>query len=148
MMERQNETSSYSSAGVHPVDEILPVRQLASYGLQHVLVMYAGAVAVPLILGSALGLSTAQMITLINANLLTSGVATLIQTIGFWRFGARLPLIQGCSFIAIAPMIMVGQQYGLSYVFGGVIAAGALTIVVAPLFSRLLKLFPPLSLAA
>ena len=128
---------------VHPVDEVLPLRQLTSYGLQHVLVMYAGAVAVPLILGSALGLTTSQMITLINANLLTSGVATLIQTLGFWRFGARLPLIQGCSFIAIAPMIMVGQQYGLSYVFGGVIAAGALTIVVASLFSKLLRLFPP-----
>lgn len=142
-MGHQETISGLESAGVHPVDEILPIRQLASYGLQHVLVMYAGAVAVPLILGSALGLTTAQMITLINANLLTSGVATLIQTIGFWRFGARLPLIQGCSFIAIAPMIMVGQQYGLSYVFGGVIGAGALTVLVAPLFSRLLKLFPP-----
>lgn len=131
------------STPVHPVDELLPLRQLASFGLQHVLVMYAGAVAVPLILGSALGLATEHMITLINANLLTSGVATLIQTLGFWRFGARLPLIQGCSFIAIAPMIMIGQQYGLTTVFGAVIAAGALTIAIAPLFSRLLKLFPP-----
>ena len=40
---------------VHPVDEILPLKQLFTFGLQHVLVMYAGAVAVPLILGSALG---------------------------------------------------------------------------------------------
>lgn len=68
---------------VHPVDQRLPVRQLASFGLQHVLVMYAGAVAVPLILGSALGLTQQQMVTLINANLLTSGIATLIQTLGF-----------------------------------------------------------------
>ncbi|MCC8392541.1 purine permease [Paraburkholderia sp. MMS20-SJTR3] len=127
----------------HPVDEILPARQLASYGLQHVLVMYAGAVAVPLILGSALGLTQQQMVTLINANLLTSGIATLIQTIGFWKFGARLPLIQGCSFIAIAPMIMIGKQYGLTYVFGSVIAAGALTVCIAPVFSRLLCFFPP-----
>lgn len=142
-MTHQTELQHRTQNKPHPVDEFLPLRQLTSYGLQHVLVMYAGAVAVPLILGSALGLSTAQMIMLINANLLTSGVATLIQTIGFWRFGARLPLIQGCSFIAIAPMIMVGQQYGLSYVFGGVIAAGALTILVSSIFSRLLKLFPP-----
>ncbi|WP_107314136.1 nucleobase:cation symporter-2 family protein [Burkholderia metallica] len=127
----------------HPVDEILPLRQLASYGLQHVLVMYAGAVAVPLILGSALGLSQQQMVMLINANLLTSGVATLIQTIGVWKFGARLPLIQGCSFIAIAPMIMIGKQYGIASVFGSVIAAGALTVVIAPVFSRLLRFFPP-----
>ncbi|MDH4872192.1 nucleobase:cation symporter-2 family protein [Pseudomonas sp. BN515] len=127
----------------HPVDQLLPVRQLVTYGLQHVLVLYAGAVAVPLILGSALGLSTAEVVLLINANLLTSGIATLIQTLGFWRFGARLPLVQACSFIALAPMIMIGKAYGLTQVFGAVIAAGVITIALAPVFSRLLRFFPP-----
>ncbi|NWL77057.1 permease [Pseudomonas taiwanensis] len=127
----------------HPVDQLLPVRQLVTYGLQHVLVLYAGAVAVPLILGSALGLSSADVVLLINANLLTSGIATLIQTLGFWRFGARLPLVQACSFIALAPMIMIGKAYGLTQVFGAVIAAGFITIALAPVFSRLLRFFPP-----
>jgi NCS2 family nucleobase:cation symporter-2 len=132
-----------SNSQVHPVDEVLPIRQLVTFGLQHVLVMYAGAVAVPLILGSALGLTSAQVVTLINANLLTSGIATMIQTLGFWKFGARLPLIQGCSFIALAPMIMIGKEFGLTEVFGAVIAAGAITIAMAPVFSRLLRFFPP-----
>lgn len=132
-----------SQSSIHPVDQVLPPRELFTFGLQHVLVMYAGAVAVPLILGSALGLSQAQVVTLINANLLTSGIATLLQTLGLWRFGARLPLIQGCSFIALAPMIMIGKAFGLAYVFGAVIAAGALTIAIAPLFSRLPRFFPP-----
>lgn len=132
-----------STSKVHPVDEVLPIRQLVTFGLQHVLVMYAGAVAVPLILGSALGLTSAQVVTLINANLLTSGIATMIQTLGFWKFGARLPLIQGCSFIALAPMIMIGKEFGLTQVFGAVIAAGAITIALAPIFSRLLRFFPP-----
>lgn len=132
-----------SQSSIHPVDQVLPPRELFTFGLQHVLVMYAGAVAVPLILGSALGLSQAQVVTLINANLLTSGIATLLQTLGLWRFGARLPLIQGCSFIALAPMIMIGKAFGLAHVFGAVIAAGALTIAIAPLFSRLLRFFPP-----
>ncbi|MBK5537633.1 purine permease [Pseudomonas sp. TH05] len=132
-----------STSQVHPVDEILPARQLFTFGLQHVLVMYAGAVAVPLILGSALGLTPSQVVTLINANLLTSGIATLIQTLGFWKFGARLPLIQGCSFIALAPMIMIGKAFGLTEVFGAVIAAGAITLAIAPVFSRLLRFFPP-----
>ncbi|WP_285961362.1 nucleobase:cation symporter-2 family protein [Pseudomonas tohonis] len=127
----------------HPVDQLLPVRQLLTYGLQHVLVLYAGAVAVPLILGSALGLSNAQIVLLINANLLTSGIATLVQTLGFWKFGARLPLVQACSFIALAPMIMIGKEYGLPQVFGAVIAAGVITIALAPVFSRLLRFFPP-----
>nr|WP_269759785.1 solute carrier family 23 protein [Variovorax sp. E3] len=131
------------SSGVHPVDEVLPPQQMATYGLQHVLVLYAGAVAVPLILGSALGLTQAQVVTLINANLLTSGIATLIQTLGFWKFGARLPLVQACSFIALAPMIMIGKEYGLPHVFGAVIAGGAVTMLLAPVISRLLRFFPP-----
>ena len=40
----------------HPVDEVLPAPKLFALGLQHVLVMYAGAVAVPLIIGRALQL--------------------------------------------------------------------------------------------
>ena len=32
---------------VHPVDERLPTPRLAALGFQHVLVMYAGAIAVP-----------------------------------------------------------------------------------------------------
>lgn len=132
-----------SAPAPHPVDQVLPLQQMATYGLQHVLVLYAGAVAVPLILGSALGLTAAQVVLLINANLLTSGVATLIQTLGFWRFGARLPLVQACSFIALAPMIMIGKEYGVQHVFGAVIAGGAITIALAPVTSRLLRFFPP-----
>ena len=44
------------SKSVHPVDEILPLPKLFALGLQHVLVMYANAVAVPLIIGGALHL--------------------------------------------------------------------------------------------
>lgn len=132
-----------SAPAPHPVDQILPPQQMATYGLQHVLVLYAGAVAVPLILGGALGLTAAQVVLLINANLLTSGVATLIQTLGFWKFGARLPLVQACSFIALAPMIMIGKEYGVQHVFGAVIAGGAITVALAPVTSRLLRFFPP-----
>jgi NCS2 family nucleobase:cation symporter-2 len=41
---------------VHPVGERLPLVRLFPLALQHVLVMYAGAVAVPLIIGRALKL--------------------------------------------------------------------------------------------
>ncbi|NUP19190.1 MAG: hypothetical protein HOV73_09980, partial [Streptomyces sp.] len=41
------------TAPAHPVDEVPPARHLLAFGLQHVLAMYAGAVAVPLIVGSA-----------------------------------------------------------------------------------------------
>ena len=45
------------SGQIHPVDEMLPTGQLFAYGLQHVLAMYAGAVAVPIIVAQALHLS-------------------------------------------------------------------------------------------
>lgn len=48
------------STNVHPVDEMLPMGRLTALGLQHVLVMYAGAVAVPLIVGRALNLTPDQ----------------------------------------------------------------------------------------
>ena len=56
-----------------PVDERLPTGKLAALGLQHVLVMYAGAVAVPLIVGRALKLSPQQVVMLISADLFLNG---------------------------------------------------------------------------
>ncbi|MDT7710811.1 MAG: uric acid transporter, partial [Pseudonocardiales bacterium] len=35
----------------HPVDEVPPAPRLLILGLQHLFIMYAGAVAVPLIVG-------------------------------------------------------------------------------------------------
>ncbi|MEG6584665.1 nucleobase:cation symporter-2 family protein [Dendrosporobacter sp. 1207_IL3150] len=127
----------------HPVDEMLPFGQLFTYGLQHVLAMYAGAVAVPLIVANALGLSHEQLIYLINADLFTCGIATLIQTLGFWKMGIRIPIIQGVTFAAVTPMIIIGKTHGLTGIYGSIIVAGIVTFLIAPYFSRLLRFFPP-----
>ena len=71
----------------HPVDKRLPFAQLIPLGLQHVLVMYAGAVAVPLIIGRALKLPPEQIALLVNADLFACGIVTLIQSIGIGPFG-------------------------------------------------------------
>ena len=90
-----------ADATVHPVDEILPAPRLFALGLQHVLVMYAGAVAVPLILGAALKLPKDQIALLINADLLCCGIVTLIQALGIGPFGIRLPVMMGATFAAV-----------------------------------------------
>src|SRR3712207_7601183 len=95
-------------AARHPVDELLPVPKLAVYGFQHVLAFYAGAVIVPILLAGAIGLSDRQLAFLINAALFTCGIASIIQSVGFWNVGVRLPLIQGVTFTAVAPMIAIG----------------------------------------
>jgi Permease family len=64
---------------VHPVDQLLPWRQNITLGIQHLFIMYAGAVAVPLIVGPAVGLAPDQTALLIAADLLVSGICTIIQ---------------------------------------------------------------------
>ena len=133
---------------VHPVDQILPVPQLAVYGFQHVLAFYAGAVIVPILLATAIGLTPEQLAYLINADLFTCGIASIIQTIGFWKIGVRLPLLQGVTFAAVSPMISIGLAEGggvpgLRAIFGAVIIAGIVTFLVAPFFANLIRLFPP-----
>jgi xanthine permease len=129
--------------GGHPVDEVLPPGRLAIFGFQHVLAMYAGAVAVPLILATAIGLPEEDLVYLINADLFTCGVATLVQTVGLWRVGIRLPIIQGVTFAAVTPMVLIGQSGGLPAIYGSVIVAGIVTLLVSPYFSKLLRFFPP-----
>lgn len=127
----------------HPVDQVLPAGQLFLYGLQHVLAMYAGAVAVPLIIAGAAGLTKEQTAFLINADLFTCGIATLLQTLGFWKLGIRIPVIQGVTFAAVTPMIMMAQHQGMTTIYGSVIVAGLVTFFLAPYFSKLLRYFPP-----
>src|SRR5260370_15253933 len=137
-----------SKRAIHPVDQFLPPERLAVYGLQHVLAFYAGAVIVPLLLAAAIGLTNEQLVQLISADLFTCGIASIIQSVGFWKVGVRLPLIQGVTFTAVAPMIAIGKASstpvaGLLAIYGAGIIAGIFTFLICPYYSRLLHLFPP-----
>ena len=122
-------TASGPTTRVHPVDEVLPFAKLATYGFQHVLAFYAGAVLVPIIVASALKLSPEQLIHLINADLFTCGIASIIQAVGIGNIGVRLPLLQGVTFTAVSPMIAIGLAVGggtegLLSIYGSVLVAG------------------------
>lgn len=112
-------------------------------GLQHVLAMYAGAVIVPIIVGSSLNLSTMQIAYLIGADLLTSGIATLLQV---WRnrfFGIGLPVVLGCTFTAVFPMIAIGKELGLGAIYGAIITSGLIVFIISHWFGKLVRFFPP-----
>jgi uric acid transporter len=144
-----------SDIAVSEVDRILPAPRLAVLGLQHVLVMYAGAIAVPLIIAGALGLSPDQRALLINADILACGLASLVQSIGFPGVGIRMPVMMGVTFASVAPMLaMIGaaKEAGganfaplavLTTIYGAVFAAGVFAIIAAPFMGRLLRFFPP-----
>jgi xanthine permease len=127
-----------------PVNETYPLPKLAALGLQHVLVMYAGAVAVPLIIGSALQLPKDQIALLVSADLFCCGVVTIVQCLGFWKIGIRLPIMMGIAFTAVPSIIATGTTPGLGMpgVIGAVIGSGVFTLIVAPYFSRWVRFFP------
>jgi len=132
----------------HPVDEIGKPGSMFVYGLQHVMSMYAGVVAVPLIVGSALKLPFSDLSYLLAATLLISGLATLLQTLGVPWMGAKLPIVQGTSFAAVGSMIAIGTgagggTAGLNAIFGAIVVAGAVGFALSGVFSRLLRFFPP-----
>ncbi|WP_082504166.1 nucleobase:cation symporter-2 family protein [Methylobacterium sp. Leaf111] len=133
-----------SPARIVPATRVPPVA-LGLLALQHVLVMYAGAVAVPLIVGRALGLPPEQVAMLVSADLFACGLATLIQSWGLPGIGIRMPVMMGVTFAAVTPMIALGTNpaLGLAGIYGAVIVAGLFALLAAPLVGRLLPLFPP-----
>ncbi len=130
---------------VTAVDEIVAPEKLFVFGLQHVLVMYAGAIAVPILIGTAAKLSADQIAFLISADLFVCGVASFIQSVGIWKFGIRLPLMMGVTFAAVPPMLVMVQNpnLGLQGMFGAIIVAGVVAMLMAPVVGRLVRLFPP-----
>lgn len=136
------------SSSVHPVDEVLPAPRLAALGIQHVLVMYAGAIAVPLIVGRALNLDPSQVAFLISADLFCCGIATIIQSLGATQwFGIRMPVMMGVTFAAVGPMVAIAAGNpgpdGARLLFGSIMGAGLIGILIAPLAGRMLRFFPP-----
>ncbi len=133
--------------GFDPVEERIPGPRLMALGLQHVLVMYAGAIAVPLIVGRALQLSPQDVAFLISADLFVCGIVTIIQSFGATQwFGIKLPVMMGVTFAAVGPMVAIASaspgQDGARMMFGAIMAAGLISIFFAPLVGRLLRFFP------
>lgn len=115
----------------------------ASLGIQHVLAMYAGAVIVPIIVGSAIGLSGEQLTYLVSIDIFMCGVATILQV---WKnrfFGIGLPVVLGCTFTAVGPMIAIGGQYGVSAIYGSIIMSGFIVLLISAFFGQLVRFFPP-----
>ncbi|MBO2447495.1 purine permease [Actinomadura barringtoniae] len=127
----------------HPVDEMPPPRRLVPLAIQHVLVMYASTIAVPLIVAAGLGLPARDVVHLVAADLLLCGIGTLLQSVGVWRIGARLPLVIGAAYNGVVPMVLIGTEYGLPVMYGSIMIAGVFMALCAPLFGRLLRFFPP-----
>ncbi|MGG3467182.1 nucleobase:cation symporter-2 family protein [Neobacillus pocheonensis] len=117
--------------------------KIASLGIQHVLAMYAGAVIVPLIVGGALKFNGEQLTYLVSIDILMCGIATILQVWQNRFFGIGLPIVLGCTFTAVGPMIAIGSQYGISSIYGSILLSGLIVILISGFFGKLIKFFPP-----
>ncbi len=125
-----------------PEDTMYGPWQLFIYGAQHILTMYGGVIAPPLIVGAAADLSATDMALLVTAGLFISGLATLLQTLGLGPFGSRLPIVQGISFASVSTMSVIARDDGVRPVFGAIIVAGLIGLVASSFFAQLVRLFP------
>lgn len=109
--------------------------------LQHLLAMYAGAILVPIIVGTSLDFTPEQIAFLVTVDIFMCGVATFLQV---WKgTGTGLPIVLGCTFTAVAPMILIGQTKGIGDLYGSLFLSGILVVLIAPFFSYLVRFFPP-----
>ena len=87
-----------------------------TFGIQHLLAMYTGAILVPLIIGNGLKMTPEQITYLIAIDLFMCGVATLLQV---WKgkvIGIGLPVVLGCTFTAVTPIIMIGNDISINLI--------------------------------
>jgi len=98
-------------------DEVLPIQQAFPLSVQHLMAMFGATVLVPLLTGLDPGVG-----------LMTSGIGTIIYLICVRN---KIPSYLGSSFAFIAPLVVVGQSMGIPAALGGLVAAGAVYLIVA-----------------
>ncbi len=116
---------------IYSIDDIpRPFSRAFFLGVQHVLTMFGATVSVPLLLGPAMGLSQAQIATLVGSVMLASGVVTLLQV----HWGSRLPIVQGVSFSFLGPFFaIIGQHKGplaMQYIAGAIMTGSIVEMAV------------------
>jgi nucleobase transporter 1/2 len=98
-----------------------PFPRALGLGLQHVLTMFGATIAVPLLLGPAMGMDAADIAILISSVFIASGVATLVQV----HYGTRLPIVQGVSFAFLGPFFAIiatkGGADSMRYIAGAIL---------------------------
>lgn len=128
----------------YELEEKPPALKSFFLGLQHVSAMFVPTIAVAIIVSGAIGLGAADTTYLIQMVLIFSGLATLVQVFPIGPVGARLPIVMGSSFAFVGAAIAIGGQYGLDAVFGAIVVAALVEVLIAWQFSRVKRFFPPL----
>lgn len=138
------EQPAASPATPHPVDASRPLGRILLFGIQHVLVMAATPISAIFLMSATLRLDPGLTVNLLSAAFVLSGVGSLIQSLGPWKFGPRLPFVMLPGGAPLILFLAIAEQHGLPTATGAVLLTAAFTFVVLPVFSRLLAFFPAL----
>jgi solute carrier family 23 (nucleobase transporter), member 1 len=144
------DTTPASGQMIYGIDDVpKPLPKAVGLGLQHVLTMFGATVAVPLLLGPAMGMDRAELAILVSAVMVASGVATFLQV----TIGTRLPIIQGVSFAFLGPFFAIiaataGGGITMQYIAGAIIAGAVLEAVIgySGLFGVIRRFITPVTI--
>lgn len=126
-----------------------PFYKAIGLGLQHVLTMFGATIAVPFIIGGALGLEGADLAILISSVFICSGIATILQV----TIGTRLPIVQGVSFAFLGPFFAIAAVHsgaqGMRYIAGMIISGALIQLVIGygGLMGLLRRFISPITIA-
>ncbi|SEP26105.1 nucleobase:cation symporter-2, NCS2 family [Halogranum amylolyticum] len=128
----------------YDIEDKPPAGEAVPLGIQHLLAMFLSTAALPIVIARAIGLGAADTTFILQMALLVAGVATIVQAYPIGPVGARLPVVMGTSAIFVAPLIDVGSQFGLAAIFGAVIVAAPIEVLIGYFIDDVRGLFPPL----
>ncbi|MFF0424752.1 uracil-xanthine permease family protein [Streptomyces sp. NPDC004520] len=137
-------TTTAPAPAVEAVDAPVPLRRLAPLAAQHVLAMIAAPVSTVFLVAGALKTTPGATASLLSTVLLLCGAGALLQSLGVWRIGGRLPFVMLPGGAATALFLQIAQEHGPATATGAVLLAAALLLAVLPLYARIVRLFPPL----
>ena len=136
---------------IFELDGVPRLREACPLALQHVVAMIVGCVTPAIIVAGAAagGLNSQDRVILIQASLLMSGLATLIQLFpigkrGKFAIGSGLPMIMGVSFAYVPSMQAIAEGYGIATIFGAQIVGGIVALIMGLLVKKIRVFFPPL----
>ena len=143
MKHQTTRSTIFELSGVPALNQAFPL------ALQHVVAMIVGCVTPAIIVSGVAGLSEADSVILIQAALVTSALATLLQLFPFIKtryltIGSGLPVIMGISFAYVPSMQSIAEEYDVATILGAMIAGGIVAVFVGLFIRKIRKFFPPL----
>ncbi len=138
MNQTKTPASVFEPRGIPPLGQTVPL------GLQHVVAAVVGVITPAMIIAGTCGLSPAEQTLLVQASLIITAIATLLQLFPiFRRIGSGLPVIMGISFAYVPTLTAIGAEFGLPTILGAEIIGGCVAIIFGVFVKQIRVLFPP-----